>query len=40
MGLMESVKMNLCGFEWMNMCVILVNLEDKVNGFENKLYES
>jgi len=25
--------MNLCRFEWTNMCVFLVNLDDKVSEF-------
>jgi len=36
MNLEESVKMNLWEFEWMNMCVFLVDLEGKVNGFGNE----
>jgi len=37
----KSVKMNLCKFGWMNFCVFfLVDLESKVNGFEDKFYES
>jgi len=31
----ESVKMNLCEFKEINMCVFSVALEDKVNEFED-----
>jgi len=40
MDLRESVKMDLCGCKGMNMCVFLVDLEDKVNEFEDKFCES
>jgi len=39
MDLGEYEKMDLCELEWMNMFVFLVNLENKVSGFEDKFYE-
>jgi len=40
MNLRENLKMNLCRFEWMDMCVFLVDLEDKMSGFGDKFCES
>jgi len=36
----ESVEMNMCEFEYMNLCVSLVDLEGKLSEFGNKFYES
>jgi len=40
MDLEENVKMNLCEFEGMNLCVFLINLKDKVIKFKNKFCET
>ena len=40
MDLEENVKINLCEFEGMNLCVFLINLKDKVIKFKNKFCET
>jgi len=40
MDLRESVVIDLCRFEWMNMRVFLEDLEGKMSGFRNEFCES
>jgi len=39
MNLGESVRMDIRVFDWIDMCVFLVNLKSKINGFRDEFCE-